>query len=86
MRIELLPDPGVDDPVARAVAAALGHLGPGEGESGSGPGGAWRRAGLEEAVARGAPSNDSVGGSHTSAAMALRYVPSVRKSRGATRA
>ena len=52
MEIELVPDPGVDDPAARAAIAALRSEGLAEDARPTGAAGAWRRAGLQEAVER----------------------------------
>lgn len=86
MEIRLVPDPGADDAVTRAVVAALNQPRRAAGESGFRWGKAWQRAGLEEAVERDAPSNGNAVGPLPRGAMTRGYVPSVRSSRGATRA
>jgi len=63
MEIELVPDPGVDDPVARAAAAALRREGLTRAARAAAYDGAWRRAGLQENVERHPdPVHRSVGG------------------------
>jgi len=52
VEIELVPDPGPDDPAARAVAEALAREGLAAGARPAGSIGAWRRAGVEAAVER----------------------------------
>ncbi len=102
MEIELFPDPGADDPAARAAVSALTLEGLTGDERPPGSVGAWRRAGLDEAVDR------SVASSHPRASGAAPngrrtngaapddtapngsargdYVPPARSSRGAARA
>jgi hypothetical protein len=72
VEIELVPDPGADDPAAQAAAAALAHEGSVDGMLPAAYDGAWRRAGLLDAVER-SPSPDD-------------YAPPVRSSVGAARA
>ncbi len=52
MEIELVPDPGEDDPAARAAVAALAQEGLLDVAHAFAFEGAWRRAGLQDAVAR----------------------------------
>ena len=86
MEFELVPDPGADDPVTRAVVAALSRSGLVEGESGAESRGAWRRAGLEEALERNASPSPHGAGSPPGGAMGRGSVPPAPRSRGATRA
>lgn len=86
METELVPDPGADDAVTRAIVAALGRSGLLDRESGSGSSGAWRRAGLEEAVERGASPGLHGAGSPPGGAIGRGSVPPAPSSRGATRA
>ena len=84
VRIELVPDPGAEDPAVRAVAAVLASEGLlGDGSS-AGYDSAWRRAGLEDDVGRSAIM--AAEALPASAAPPRGYVPPVRSSRGATRA
>jgi hypothetical protein len=68
VEIELVPDPGADDPSGRAARAAIAR----ELASGGGDGhdwglvphsGAWRRAALRDSVAGGERREDDRGGS-----------------------
>ena len=52
MRIELVPDPGVDTPLAQAAAQALCSKGLSSAPLPTGYGSAWRAAGLREATER----------------------------------
>jgi len=58
MEIELVPDPGAADHAAQAAAIALSGEGLADDERPPGVAGAWRRAGVEEAVNR-AAANDA---------------------------
>ncbi len=55
--MELLPVPAADDPAARAAAAALAREGLLDDARPPGSLGAWRRAGLHEAVERSVMQN-----------------------------
>jgi hypothetical protein len=72
VEFELVPDPGANDPAAQAVAAALAQDGSGGEVLPAAYRGAWRRAGLLDAVER-SPSPDD-------------YAPPARSSVGAARA
>ena len=52
MEIELVPDPGADDPVVAAAAAALRREGLTSAVRAAAYDGAWRQAGLQENVER----------------------------------
>ena len=52
MEIELVPDPGAADPAARAALVALSREAVDRDVRPAGMDGAWRRAGIEEAVER----------------------------------
>lgn len=52
MEIEIVPDPGGDDPAARAALAALEREGLSAEPRPAGLGAPWRRAGLEAALDR----------------------------------
>ena len=52
MTIELVPDPGPEDPVAQAALAALSREDLATGLQPAGLTSAWRRAGLDEAMNR----------------------------------
>ena len=52
MEIELVPDPGPDDPAARAAVVALFREDLARDERPAGADGAWRRAGVNEVVDR----------------------------------
>jgi hypothetical protein len=52
MEIELVPDPGPEDPASRAAVAALSRAGLAEDRVPPGTTSAWRRAGLEGAMDR----------------------------------
>jgi hypothetical protein len=98
MEIELAPDPGADDAAARAVAAALTREGLADAERPAGSVGAWRRAGLRDAVERSVASNgrvahsspassgSAVSGPALSGSPGVGYVPPPRSRRGALRA
>jgi hypothetical protein len=72
VEIELVPDPGADDPASRATAAALEREGLTADVLPAAYNGAWRRAGLRDAVEE---SGFSAG-----------YVLPARSTRGAPRA
>lgn len=72
MEIELVPDPGADDPASRAALAALERDGTVDDVRPTAYDGAWRRAGLEDAVER--------------CVTPAGYVPPVRSTAGAPRA
>jgi hypothetical protein len=72
VEIELVPDAGADDPASRAALAALAREGMVDDVRPIAYDGAWRRAGLEDAV-------------EECVAPAV-YVPPARSTPGATRA
>jgi hypothetical protein len=72
VEIELVPDPGADDPAAKAAAAALAQEGSVDDVQPTAYHGAWRRAGLLDAVERSASPDG--------------YAPPVRSNVGAARA
>lgn len=82
MEIELVPDPAVDDPASRVAAAALAREGFVDGVLPNSFEGAWRRAGLQDAVERSA-SRD---GALPSGRVPSGYVPPPRSTLGAARA
>lgn len=82
MEIELVPDPGADDPAWRAVAAALARADMMDDLRLAASEGAWRCSGLKDAVERSvAPA-----GSVPSGCVPTGYVPPPRSARGAPRA
>ena len=82
MEIELVPDPGADDPAWRAVAAALAREDMVDDLRLAASEGAWRCSGLKDAVERSvAPA-----GSIPSGCVPTCYVPPPRSARGAPRA
>ena len=102
MEIELLPNLGVDDPAARAAIAALDRAGLAEDTQPAGSVGAWRQAGLQDAVERNVvpngrnpshpasraptPSAARSGGTSPEGFAGRHQAPSERSSRGAVRA
>jgi hypothetical protein len=70
MEIELVPDPDPGDPAARAALTALSQEALDRDVRPAGIDGAWRRAGLAEAVDRG-PSRNGVGVPHAARRPAL---------------
>ena len=96
MECELVPDPGADDPVTRAVVTALGRSGLLDGGSGSPSSEAWRRAGLEEAIEQSVAADPALAypaaanpygvGSPPGDTIGRGSVPPVRSNPGATRA
>jgi hypothetical protein len=85
MEIELVPDPGADAAVADAAMVALSQSGLLDREPAA-AGGAWQRAGLEEAIDRSAPARAYATGSPSGDAMGRGSVPPAPSRRGATRA
>jgi hypothetical protein len=57
VEIELVPDPGEEDPAVRAAAAALAQEGLLDAGRAFAVKGAWHRAGLQEAVERSVTPN-----------------------------
>jgi hypothetical protein len=85
MTIELIPDPGVDDPSSRAVSAALMTAGLDGLDPAFRSSAAWRAAGITDALDR-APYVDPVVGSSRRGAAAAEPSAGPRNTRGATRA
>jgi hypothetical protein len=84
VEIELVPDPGTDDPASRAAHTALVGEGMAADERPAAYDGAWRRAGLLDGVERGVgPSSAATTGALEASA---GYVPPARSTVGATRA
>lgn len=91
MEIELVPDPGVDDPAWRAVAAALARADMMDDLRLAASEGAWRCSGLKDAVERsvnpaGAIPSFVPSGCVPSGCVPTGYVPPPRSARGAPRA
>ena len=86
MAIELVPDPGADGSVERAVVAALASHGLIEDIPGGRPVAAWHRSGLEEAVERGTSGRRGGDGGVLNGTFQSSYVPPARSNRGAARA
>ena len=86
MRIELVPDPGVDAPLARAVAQALHSEGLADALLPSGYISVWRAAGLREATERDPHGRHDRLNTPETRATSAYAVELLRKRRGTTRA
>ena len=91
MEIELVPDPGADDPAWRAVAAALARADMMDDLRLAASEGAWRCSGLKDAVERSVAPAGSIpsfvpSGCVPTGCVPTGYVPPPRSARGAPRA
>ncbi len=88
MEIELVPDPGADDPAWRAVAAALARADMMDDLRLAASEGAWRCSGLKDAVERsvGVGPAGAIPSFVPSGYVPSGYVPPPRSARGAPRA
>ncbi len=86
MEIELVPDPGVDDPAWRAVAAALARADMMDDLRLAASEGAWRCSGLKDAVERSVGPAGAIPSFVPSGCVPSGYVPPPRSARGAPRA